>query len=105
MFPRCSLLGPSYQASLQSVGGRRADARTGTGTLAYFFTTDDLRKRCFSAGFECTEVKYSCVKLVNKRNKKEMKRVFVTGTFVKPPLAGSDCIGYKSTTSNALCTS
>lgn len=54
------------------------------GTLAYFFSEDDLRQRCADAGFDCGYVKYARVKLVNKKKQKEMRRVFVQGKFLKP---------------------
>lgn len=69
---------------LQGARACRSDARTGTGTLAYFFSTAELQGACCAAGFECSHVKYACVKLVNKRKQKEMNRVFVQGIFTKP---------------------
>lgn len=54
------------------------------GTLAYYFSEDDLRQRCEDAGFECSYVKYARVQLVNKKKQKEMRRVFVQGKFLKP---------------------
>eukprot|EP00892_Ulva_mutabilis_P009659 jgi/Ulvmu1/7065/UM033_0125.1 len=54
------------------------------GTLAYFFSEKDLRERCEAARFNCSYVKYARVKIVNKKNQKEMRRVFIQGKFVKP---------------------
>jgi hypothetical protein len=62
------------------------------GTLSYYFSTEDLTRRCEEVGFHCEEVKYARVQLVNRSSQKTMHRVFVQGRFVKPSTAsGSSC--------------
>ena len=53
------------------------------GTLAYFFSEEDLQQRCQAAGFDCSYVKYARVKIVNKKKQKEMRRIFIQGKFIK----------------------
>eukprot|EP00884_Botryococcus_braunii_P005972 jgi/Botrbrau1/15376/Bobra.43_2s0007.1 len=54
------------------------------GTLCYFFSLEDLANIVEGCGFETVESDYVCVRLVNRRQKLEMKRVFVHGVFRRP---------------------
>ncbi|XP_057789221.1 uncharacterized protein LOC131006092 isoform X3 [Salvia miltiorrhiza] len=56
------------------------------GTRSYFFCLDTVRSLTSAAGFIEVELEYCCVKAVNRRNGKVMKRVFVHGKFQKPTL-------------------
>ncbi|CAI5468194.1 unnamed protein product [Closterium sp. Yama58-4] len=55
----------------------------GDGTLAYFFSVEEVRVLMGAAGFECEEVEYCCVRNENRRKGREMKRVWVHGVFRK----------------------
>ncbi|CAI5523270.1 unnamed protein product [Closterium sp. Naga37s-1] len=55
----------------------------GDGTLAYFFSVEEVRVLMGAAGFECKEVEYCCVRNENRRKGREMKRVWVHGVFKK----------------------
>ncbi|GKV27315.1 hypothetical protein SLEP1_g59894 [Rubroshorea leprosula] len=54
------------------------------GTYSYFFCLDTVRSLFVGAGFIEVEVEYCCVKSVNRRNGKSMRRVWVHGKFQKP---------------------
>ncbi|KAE8659970.1 hypothetical protein F3Y22_tig00116959pilonHSYRG00132 [Hibiscus syriacus] len=54
------------------------------GTHSYFFCLDTVRNLFICAGFIELEIEYCCVKSVNRRNGKSMKRVWVHGKFQKP---------------------
>nr|CAB3456394.1 unnamed protein product [Digitaria exilis] len=54
------------------------------GTLSYFFTLDTVRELFNAAGLIELELEYCCVKSVNRKKGKEMKRVWVHGKFQKP---------------------
>ncbi|XP_073127469.1 uncharacterized protein [Henckelia pumila] len=54
------------------------------GTRSYFFSLDAVRNLTSAAGFIEVELEYCCVKSVNRRNGKVMKRVWVHGKFQKP---------------------
>ncbi|KAE8725821.1 Methyltransferase family protein isoform 4 [Hibiscus syriacus] len=54
------------------------------GTRSYFFCLDTVRNLFICAGFIELEIEYCCVKSVNRRNGKSMKRVWVHGKFQKP---------------------
>ncbi|KAK1289983.1 hypothetical protein QJS10_CPB18g01634 [Acorus calamus] len=54
------------------------------GTLSYFFSLDVVRDLFCGAGFIELELEYCCVRSVNRRNGKDMRRVWVHGKFQKP---------------------
>ncbi|CAK9153049.1 unnamed protein product [Ilex paraguariensis] len=54
------------------------------GTRSYFFCLDSVRNLFIGAGFTELELEYCCVKSVNRRNGKSMRRVWVHGKFQKP---------------------
>ncbi|BBH06731.1 Methyltransferase family protein [Prunus dulcis] len=54
------------------------------GTRSYFFCLDTVRNLFVGAGFTELELEYCCVKSVNRRNGKSMRRVWVHGKFQKP---------------------
>ncbi|XP_062178274.1 uncharacterized protein LOC133883086 isoform X2 [Alnus glutinosa] len=54
------------------------------GTRSYFFCLDTVRDLFAGAGFIELELEYCCVKSVNRRNQKSMRRVWVHGKFQKP---------------------
>ncbi|XP_057962719.1 uncharacterized protein LOC131154162 [Malania oleifera] len=54
------------------------------GTRSYFFCLDTVRDLFVGAGFIKLELEYCCVKSVNRRNGKSMRRVWVHGKFQKP---------------------
>ncbi|GMI79170.1 tRNA methyltransferase 140b [Hibiscus trionum] len=54
------------------------------GTRSYFFCLDTVRNLFVCAGFIELEIEYCCVKSVNRRNGKNMQRVWVHGKFQKP---------------------
>ncbi|EKU20546.1 methyltransferase family protein, partial [Nannochloropsis gaditana CCMP526] len=51
---------------------KRAD-----GTLAYFFTAEDINQLAITAGFHVQECKYATVLSKNRATREELKRVFV----------------------------
>ncbi|KAF7143333.1 hypothetical protein RHSIM_Rhsim05G0175600 [Rhododendron simsii] len=53
------------------------------GTRSYFFCLDTVRDLFVHAGFNELELEYCCVKSVNRRKGKSMKRVWVHGKFQK----------------------
>lgn len=66
----------------QRVGFReymRAD-----GTYSYFFSLDTVRELFHAAGLLESELEYCCVRSVNRKNGKNMQRVWVHGKFKKP---------------------
>ncbi|XP_061352277.1 uncharacterized protein LOC133297197 isoform X2 [Gastrolobium bilobum] len=56
------------------------------GTRSYFFCLDTVRNLFLCAGFTELELDYCCVKSVNRRKGKSMRRVWVHGKFQKPAL-------------------
>uniref|UniRef100_A0A7N0V1C2 tRNA N(3)-methylcytidine methyltransferase n=1 Tax=Kalanchoe fedtschenkoi TaxID=63787 RepID=A0A7N0V1C2_KALFE len=54
------------------------------GTLSYFFCLDTVRKLFTDVGFKELDLDYCCVKSVNRRKGKSMRRVWVHGKFQKP---------------------
>ncbi|XP_019426629.1 PREDICTED: methyltransferase-like protein 6 isoform X1 [Lupinus angustifolius] len=54
------------------------------GTRSYFFCLDTVRNLFVDAGFTVLELDYCCVKSVNRRKGKSMRRVWVHGKFQKP---------------------
>ncbi|GFS41521.1 methyltransferase family protein [Actinidia rufa] len=54
------------------------------GTRSYFFCLDTVRDLFARAGFNEIELEYCCVKSVNRRKGKSMRRVWVHGKFQKP---------------------
>lgn len=54
------------------------------GTRSYFFSLDTVRGLFVGAGFTEVELEYCCVKSLNRRNGKNMERVWVHGKFRKP---------------------
>ncbi|XP_057424483.1 uncharacterized protein LOC130718052 [Lotus japonicus] len=57
------------------------------GTRSYFFTLEIVRNLFLNAGFTELELDYCCVKSVNRRKGKSMRRVWVHGKFQKPALS------------------
>lgn len=55
------------------------------GTFSYFFSLDTVRELFQAAGLVELELEYCCVKSVNRKNGKTMRRVWVHGKFQKPP--------------------
>lgn len=55
--------------------------RMGDGTLAYFFTKEELSGLAEQAGFEVQECDYVCVINRNQKTGQELRRVFVHGVF------------------------
>ncbi|CEM32430.1 unnamed protein product [Vitrella brassicaformis CCMP3155] len=53
------------------------------GTLAYFFTLDELRQLCQAAGLRPIDTKYTARKLVNRAKGREYGRIWVQGRFQK----------------------
>eukprot|EP00879_Flechtneria_rotunda_P012180 GHRR01012721.1.p1 GENE.GHRR01012721.1~~GHRR01012721.1.p1 ORF type:complete len:331 (+),score=117.39 GHRR01012721.1:767-1759(+) len=58
--------------------------RRSDGTLAYFYTCDELSELTKAAGFEVIECEYVCVVNRNRRSGQELRRAFVHGMFRKP---------------------
>lgn len=56
----------------------------GDGTLAYFYTTEDLTGLAVAAGFEVVECDYVCVINRNRKTGQELRRAFVHGLFRRP---------------------
>ncbi|XP_015576535.2 tRNA N(3)-methylcytidine methyltransferase METTL6 [Ricinus communis] len=54
------------------------------GTRSYFFSLDTVRDLFVGAGFIELELEYCCVKSVNRRKGKSMRRVWIHGKFQKP---------------------
>lgn len=54
------------------------------GTRSYFFSLDSARNLFKGVGFIELELDYCCIKSVNRRNGKTMRRVWVHGKFQKP---------------------
>ncbi|MED6186076.1 hypothetical protein PIB30_063379 [Stylosanthes scabra] len=57
------------------------------GTRSYFFCLDTVRDLFVSAGFIELELDYCCVKSINRRKGKCMRRIWVHGKFQKPVLS------------------
>ncbi|KAJ4805645.1 Methyltransferase [Rhynchospora pubera] len=68
-------------APVQKVGFR--EYMRSDGTLSYFFSLDVTRELFCAAGLIELELEYCCVRSVNRRNGKEMRRVWVHGKFQK----------------------
>ncbi|GLI67403.1 hypothetical protein VaNZ11_011592 [Volvox africanus] len=58
--------------------------KRGDGTMAYFFSTEELSRRATGAGFHVNECKYVTVINRNRKSGIELRRVFVHGVFEKP---------------------
>ncbi|KAK3011104.1 hypothetical protein RJ639_010598 [Escallonia herrerae] len=54
------------------------------GIHSYFFSLDSTRDLFIAAGFIEQELEYCCIKSVNRRNGKSMRRVWIHGKFRKP---------------------
>uniref|UniRef100_A0A2C9VB00 tRNA N(3)-methylcytidine methyltransferase n=1 Tax=Manihot esculenta TaxID=3983 RepID=A0A2C9VB00_MANES len=54
------------------------------GTRSYFFSLETVRDLFVGAGFIELELEYCCVKSVNRRKERSMRRVWVHGKFQKP---------------------
>lgn len=56
------------------------------GTLAYFFSVEDIGQRADDAGFVINELKYACVhnRSHSKAGLQLLKRAFVHGVFSRP---------------------
>ncbi|XP_022892530.1 methyltransferase-like protein 6 [Olea europaea var. sylvestris] len=54
------------------------------GTRSYFFCLNSVRNLMSAVGFTELELEYCCVKSVNRRSGKIMRRVWVHGKFQKP---------------------
>ncbi|OAY79788.1 Methyltransferase-like protein 6 [Ananas comosus] len=66
----------------QRVGSR--EYMRSDGTLSYFFSLDVARDLFCAAGLVTLELEYCCIRSVNRRNGKTMRRVWVHGKFQKP---------------------
>ncbi|MEW5306051.1 MAG: hypothetical protein WDW36_008551 [Sanguina aurantia] len=53
------------------------------GTLAYFFSVEELCARASDAGFQVLECKYATVRNVNRKTGAVLDRVFIHGLFVR----------------------
>lgn len=53
------------------------------GTLSHFFEQSHLEALFEAAGFVTVEVEYACVRVVNRKKRTHMQRVFVHGVFLK----------------------
>lgn len=58
--------------------------RRGDGTLAYFYTTEELAGLAAVAGLEVVECDYVCVVNHNRKTGQALRRAFVHGMFRKP---------------------
>jgi hypothetical protein len=58
--------------------------RRGDGTLAYFYTTQELAGLASAAGLEVLECDYVCVVNKNRKTGQALRRAFVHGVFRKP---------------------
>ncbi|PKI41351.1 hypothetical protein CRG98_038237 [Punica granatum] len=56
------------------------------GTRSYFFSLETVRDLFVRAGFIEVELDYCCIKSLNRKKGKSMRRVWVHGKFQKPPL-------------------
>ncbi|GAV66780.1 Methyltransf_23 domain-containing protein [Cephalotus follicularis] len=66
----------------QRVGSR--EYMRSDGTRSYFFCLETVRNIVAGAGFVELELYYCCINLVNRRNGKSMRRVWIHGKFQKP---------------------
>jgi len=71
-------------------GGAGGDGRSdlfwykrGDGTLAYFYTTEELAAMGAAAGLRAERCEYACVINQNRRLRQELRRVFVQAEFVR----------------------
>ena len=71
-FPGSQLIDP------ESMVYQRAD-----GTLSSFFSRQQLESMAKGVGFRCKECKYVCTNIINKKDGKNMRRVFIHGVFEK----------------------
>ena len=53
------------------------------GTLSSFFSREQLESLVADIGLECKECKYVCTNITNKKDGKNMRRVFIHGIFEK----------------------
>jgi methyltransferase-like protein 6 len=53
------------------------------GTLSSFFSREQLESMAKGVGFWCKECKYVCTNIINKKDGKNMRRVFIHGVFEK----------------------
>ncbi|KAF6257122.1 S-adenosyl-L-methionine-dependent methyltransferase [Scenedesmus sp. NREL 46B-D3] len=60
--------------------------RRGDGTLAYFYTTQELAGLAAAAGLVVVECEYVCVFNRNRKTGLELRRTFVHGVFRRPQL-------------------
>lgn len=58
--------------------------RRGDGTLAYFYTVEELSGLAKAAGLEVLECSYVCVINRNRKTGQELRRAFVHGLFKRP---------------------
>lgn len=58
--------------------------RRGDGTLAYFYTAEELSGLAEAAGLEVEECNYVCVVNKNRKTGQLLRRAFVHGVFKKP---------------------
>ncbi|WIA33602.1 hypothetical protein OEZ86_006726 [Tetradesmus obliquus] len=58
--------------------------KRGDGTLAYFYTTEELAGLAAAAGLEVVECEYVCVFNRNRKSGLELRRTFVHGVFRRP---------------------
>ncbi|PNW71911.1 hypothetical protein CHLRE_16g668100v5 [Chlamydomonas reinhardtii] len=61
--------------------------KRGDGTMAYFFSLEDMAARATQAGFDITELKYVTVVNRNRKSGLELRRVFIHCVFTKPGAA------------------
>jgi methyltransferase-like protein 6 len=78
----CTLPHPTHLLFLQCIG--RHIYKRGDGTLAYFYTTDELSGLAAAAGLEAVECEYVCVFNRNRKTGLELRRTFVHGVFRRP---------------------
>lgn len=53
------------------------------GTLAYFFSINDIAERAAASGFKAMECSYACVNNMNRRTGETLQRAFLHGVFSK----------------------
>eukprot|EP00775_Hariotina_reticulata_P006980 gene6980-7194_t len=58
--------------------------KRGDGTLAYFYTVQDLSGLAVAAGLDVVECQYVCVVNKNRKTGLQLRRTFVHGVFRKP---------------------
>ena len=65
-------------------GGGGSTFRREEGTLSTFFGLEEAREMFVRAGFAVEDLEYACVINRNRKEKTEMRRCFLHGTFLKP---------------------